>query len=181
MNPYPPTAPMQDDRLSRFRLRRLLAMLLCAATVTGLAGCSTYQSAKNLLFPPGEKLNWSELGFLVEPLINENSPVAVDLVLVRDALLVARLEKLSAQQWFFQRASLQQAAPDDLVIRSWELTPGDSLRVLKKDLPTERALRVFLFTGYRTPADHRLTLDPLAPRVLIDFGPSQAIRQGARR
>lgn len=181
MHSYQPLEQMLHNRLPIFRLRRLLTMFLCAATVTGLAGCSTYQSAKNLLFPPGEKLNWSELGFLVEPLINENSPVAVDLVLVRDALLVPRLDKLSAQQWFFQKASLQQAAPDDLVIRSWELTPGDSLRVLQKDLPTERALRVFLFTGYRSPGDHRLTLDPLAPRVLIDFGPSQAVRQGVPR
>jgi type VI secretion system protein len=172
---------MQLDRLPVFRLPRLLAVFLCAAAVAGLTSCSTYQSAKNLLFPPGEKLHWSELGFLVEPLINENSPVAVDLVLVRDTLLVARLDKLSAQQWFFQKASLQQAAPDDLVIRSWELTPGDSLRVPQKDLPSERALRVFLFTGYRTPGDHRLTLEPLAPRVLIDFGPSQAVRQGVPR
>lgn len=181
MNPHQPLKQMQHGRLCIVRFRRLLTRLLCAAAVAGLASCSTYQSAKNFLFPPGEKLNWSELGFFVEPLINENSPVAVDLVLVRDALLIARLDKLTAQQWFFQKASLQQAAPDDLIVRSWELTPGDSLRVLQKHLPSERALRVFLFTGYRSPGDHRLTLDPLAPRVLIDFGPNQAVRQGVPR
>jgi type VI secretion system protein len=98
---------------------------------------------------------------------NDDSPVAVDVVVVTDRALVEAVGKLRAGEWFARRAQLQLDHPRGLHVTSLEPVPGQRLpwrRVRWRG----RAAAAFVFAGYPTPRDHRVRVDPF-PWIVIQL------------
>ncbi|HEY3599923.1 MAG TPA: hypothetical protein VGL08_20695, partial [Paraburkholderia sp.] len=95
-----------------------LALLLAGA----LTGCS-------MLGFKGDKASWSEMTLTAGDDVNGNSPVAVDIVLVTDDAMLARVADLPAAKWFAGRADLAGTFPKSIRYRSWEIVPGQHIDV----------------------------------------------------
>jgi type VI secretion system protein len=90
---------------------------------------------------------------------NQNQPVAVDVLLVRDKDLIKKLMSMPASDWFEKRAQIMRDFPDpkELVVYHREWVPGQvipcSSLVLK---PMPKA--TILFANYFGKGDHRARL-----------------------
>jgi len=106
----------------------------------------------------------------VSPRANNNNPVAVDLILVKDKKLLNELMKISAAEWFEKRSQYRLDYPKEtgLSAGSWEWVPG---QVVKLDpIPFKfKAAGGLVFANYITPRAHRAVIDPRKP-VVITLG-----------
>jgi type VI secretion system protein len=90
---------------------------------------------------------------------NQNQPVAVDVLLVRDKDLVKKLMTLTAADWFAQRAQFTHdyPSPKDLVVYHREWVPGQVIPCSSLLLsPPPHA--TILFANYFSKGDHRARL-----------------------
>lgn len=97
----------------------------------------------------------------VDPKANQNSAVAVDLLLVRDKNLAGELMKTTAADWFARKAQikLDHPNPDDLAVHEWEWVPGQLVEPSQLPLkPKPRA--AFVFAKYAGEAPNRVRVDP---------------------
>jgi type VI secretion system protein len=127
-----------------------------------LAGCA-------MLGYSGTRVDWSEVTLSAAPGANQNSPVAVDVVMVLDEAMLGRLAELPASKWFGARADLQKTFPQSLSYRSWELVPGQTLRVPGATFGSPRVAGVFIFANYATPGAHRLRVEDLKGAIAARF------------
>lgn len=154
----------RNDRLSRSAvIFRLITPFLLGWL---MLSCSMVSSTRSMF---GGRLPFK---VTVEPGANENSAVAVDLVVVYDAKLVDKLLELSASDWFLQKDQFVKDHPKQIDIHQWEWVPSQS--VGDKSLSYESgAKKVVLFANYLTEGKHRTALDPQKPFRLtlgaIDF------------
>ncbi len=126
-------------RLTASRLRAALALTLALAA----AACADKPRAK-----------LDTVSFTVAPTANDTTPVAIDMVAIRDQVLVEKLSALTAAEWFGQREQMMRDNPSTLGLTSWELVPGQTM---KADLPwQEPAWAILVFANYATPGPHRL-------------------------
>ena len=95
-----------------------------------LAGCAL----PGFLTFKGTKLGWSEVTLSAAPGANQNSPIAVDVVLVFEDDMLERLVELPATKWFGVRADLRKTFPKSLSYRTWELVPGQTIQLLGRAL-----------------------------------------------
>ena len=107
----------------------------------------------------------------ISPQANNNNPVALDLVLVKDKKLFLELKKISASEWFEKRNQYRLDYPKEIGLNtgSWEWVPG---QVVKIDPMTfkEKFSGGLVFANYFTPGAHRAVIDPTKP-VVITLGP----------
>ncbi|MEA2237466.1 MAG: type secretion system protein [Thermoanaerobaculia bacterium] len=108
----------------------------------------------------------------VAPDANENSAVAVDLVVVYDSKVADDLLKLPASDWFARKQQFVKDNPRKVAVHGWEWVPGQ--RVDDKAVSYEAgAKKIVLFANYATEGVHRRALDPQQPFHLtlgaIDF------------
>lgn len=142
------TASLQLDVLSLApRGRRLAALLACALLVSG---CSTIGSVAGKVgamvgigTDRGVEPIWQSVAVVAAEDANGNSPVALDLVFVRDATLATALATLPAERWFAGRTDTLRSNPDNVSTISMELVPGQTVRLREKDFEGRRALAVF--------------------------------------
>jgi type VI secretion system protein len=127
---------------------RAIAFVLCLATVAG--GCS-------LIFRSPVKLRGYDLA--AAPGANQDSPVRVDLVVVRDEPLAKEVAKLKASEWFAKKGQLILDNPHMLEVTSLEPVPGQALpwRRLRTRGNGQAA---FVFADYPSKGDHRVRVDP---------------------
>jgi type VI secretion system protein len=150
---------MNNAPLRRDRLRALPAAVAILIAVS--AACSTGAKVRSMfggLLP---------MQVSVAPALNENAPVAVDLVVVYDAKVLDALLKLPAAEWFTKKQQLVKDYPNGLdVQKSWEWTPGQEI---PKQTITYHAgaKKVVLFADYQTDGEHRVTVDPQQPFRLV--------------
>lgn len=148
--------------MSRTRIfRTALALWL----LMQLAGCAM----PGFLSSKGTRVDWSELTLTAAPNANQNSPVAVDLVMVLDDAMLGRVAELSAAKWFGARADLQKTFPQSLSYRSWELVPGQTIRVPASSLGPPRVAAVFVYANYTTPGANRMRVEDLKGAVIARF------------
>jgi len=115
------------------------------------------------------EVNVSSVTFVVSPNANDNSPVAVDLVIAYDKMLLAELVKLPARQWFERREQFRRDYPESIQIESWELTPGQTLAA--RPIDTRRyTTGALVFANYLGPGEHRLRIGKESTLV-ISLGP----------
>ena len=105
------------------------------------------------------------------PRSNQNSPVAVSFVAVRDPKFLENVVmKLNAKQWFEQREQLHRDDPSGLRFTEWEweYVPGHPPPpvVIEVDGSSVAAL---IFANYRAPGDHRIRLAPMK-KLRIELG-----------
>lgn len=111
--------------------------------------------------------------------VNDDQPVAVDLVIVYDAKLEKELLALTAAQWFAQRSQYLQVSPETgLEVHSWEWVPGQ--RVAARPIAYRLgALSTLIYAAYASEGDHRAQVSP-AQNVFLVFSEDSFQVQAAR-
>ncbi len=133
-------------------IRPMLAALL-------LAGCAT--PSWLCLAPPGPR----KVTLIATPDANANAAIAVDLVLISDKLAAQQITPLAAEEYFVRRAQLERDFPTGMLIRSWELAPGQ----IERDSPVSpgcNRVSTLLFARYASPGAHRQVLQPASAIVV---------------
>jgi hypothetical protein len=93
------------------------------------------------------------------PGANADTPIAVDLVLLRDKDLLKEVPKLSAADWGRRREQYIRDYPDEkqLADYRWEWVPGQQVRCFTVHMaPKPKA--AYLFVNYASKGDHRAKL-----------------------
>lgn len=155
--------------LTRFAL---LALLAC----TQLAGCSAISSVTKSvssaigLGPRAVTPDWRSVTITASDDANGNSPIAIDLVFVRDQALLDTLTKTPAARWFSSRTDIVQSFPEGVGVLSYELVPKQSIRVAEAAFEKQRAFGVLAFANYPLPGEHRVRLKLDAEAYLVQLG-----------
>jgi type VI secretion system protein len=102
----------------------------------------------------------------ISPDANEDSALAVELIVAYDEKIVDELLKMSARKWFDSRDQFRRDHPEEIQSWKWEWTPGQEVAPLEVSYGIG-AKRVVLFADYLVPGDHRATVDPQRPFRLI--------------
>ncbi len=100
------------------------------------------------------------------PNANEDSPLAVELIVVYEDKIVDKLLEKKAREWFAGRDQFLRDYADDVDSWKWEWIPGQEVRPIELTYGIG-AKRVVLFADYLTPGDHRATIDPQRPFRLV--------------
>ncbi len=156
----------------------LLKSVALAVGAASLGGCSTItgavkgavNKAMNLVTFKGTRLNWSEVVIAANEGANLNSPVAVDIVLVLDEAALEKLTALPASKWFQARADMLRTFPGTFSYRSWEVAPGQNLRLRGDSFGTPSVVGVFVFADYLTPGEHRMRVEQLEDGIIVELG-----------
>jgi type VI secretion system protein len=115
----------------------------------------------------------------LQPLANDNSPIAVDIVTVADKKTLDEVSKFSARTWFAQKQDYVRMHPSRVRVASWEWVPGERVDAVRVT-GTAGAKGVILFANYSTPGAHAAVL-PARGTIEIDFGATDfALPTGAK-
>ncbi|QEL57868.1 type VI secretion protein [Chromobacterium paludis] len=90
---------------------------------------------------------------------NDDAPLAVDFVAVKDPELLKVLLGMPAAKWFEQREQFRRDYPDGLKVWSLELVPGQHVETDQIPIRGESAAGLLVFASYAAPGMHRLNLD----------------------
>lgn len=96
---------------------------------------------------------------------NQNSPVAVDLLLIRDKSFLKAAQALSASDWFAKKLQFQRQFPRAMEVKSWEWVPGQSIAPVTFAVPVD-AQGAMMFANYASAGPHSALL-PLSGKVSI--------------
>jgi len=90
---------------------------------------------------------------------NENSAVAVDLIVVYDKNVLEQLMKLRAAEWFAQKRQFMNDHRGDVDVQGWEWIPS---QVVAPQSIAYRsgARKVVVFADYASDGVHRAAVDP---------------------
>ena len=146
--------PSTAARASR-RAARAAAALALALVGAGVAGCGMVARSRSLF---GGNL---PVIVTVSPEVNQNSPVAVEFVVVYKKPLLEKLLAMPASDWFARREQLLRDFPDDVEAWAWEWVPGQDVGRLELDFRVGAKGGV-IFADYFAPGDHRATFEPHA-------------------
>lgn len=148
-HPPPVRPPDRTPAAARPSRRQVLRAACGGLALPVLAACASWWD--------GPSLSLDTVKLIAETGINNDSPVAVDLVILYDATLIPQLLALPARDWFARRQQFQRDYPEDLQVVSWEIVPGQTLEA--QEVGRRSGARAgFLFANYFTPGDHRLRL-----------------------
>jgi type VI secretion system protein len=102
----------------------------------------------------------------ISPDANENTPLAVELIVVYENKIVDKLLEKKAREWFSGREQFLRDYADHVKSWKFEWTPGQEVAPLELSYGVG-AKRVVLFADYVTPGEHRASIDPQRPFRLI--------------
>lgn len=134
----------------------LLALLFGCMVLLG--GCSFR----------AERVGLNSLTLDVAERANNDTPIAVDFVAIRDPALLQLLSGITASQWFSEREQYQRDYRQLFSVWSLELVPGQFRDVREFPFSGDKASGLLVFAGYNTPGAHRLRLNE-SGRVWIRF------------
>lgn len=135
-------------------------MLLCAAFAATVTSCSVKQKVRSAF---GGQL---PMHVIVAPDANEDSPVAVDVVVVYDRKMLDELLKLSAAQWFAAKAQFVADHDRRIAVQGWEWVPGQKVQPISIEY-RPGAKEVVVFADYHTDGAHRVVVQPQQPFRLL--------------
>ena len=102
----------------------------------------------------------------IDAAANDNSPVAVDVLLVYDDKLIEGLLAMPAAEWFRKKDQYVADHPR-VVVQGWEWVPGQQVDALKISYGPG-AKNVVLFADYSTEGEHRAVVGRPKPfRVIL--------------
>lgn len=102
-------------------MRKSIAALLASFMLTGCLGSLSGGGDDT---PPRRFLELESIQFTMAPAVNDNWPVRVDLVRVKEADLVSELLRIETGTWFSGRRTAFRSTNPDALIDSWEVVPG---------------------------------------------------------
>lgn len=143
-----------------------------------LAGCSSItgavkgavDKAMNFVTFKGTRLAWKEVVISAVDGANLNTPVAVDVVLVIEEAMLEKLTALPAPKWFQVRADMLRTFPGTFSYKSWEVAPGQMLRLKGETFGSPSVVGVFVFADYLTPGEHRMRVEQLQDGIIVELG-----------
>lgn len=139
-------------------------LLLCCALLLLLAGCNAWRATKSLFggnFP---------VEVTITRTVNQESPIAVQLVIVYDKAVLDQLVTLSARDFFEQREQLARDLEGKADLSNhWEWVPwvpGEP-GTLELNIPYHLGANAAVFyADYFSPGHHRLLADIHKPICL---------------
>ncbi len=136
---------------------RLKCFLCLVFPALALAGCGVF----NGLFGDGTTFSGSrQVDFRISDELNNDHPVAVELVVVYDKAVEEVLLKLTGASWFAQREQyLRDFSGEKLQTWKWEWTPGQVTEP-QKFRYSVGALSTIIFASYASPGNHRARVEP---------------------
>ncbi|HJZ71511.1 MAG TPA: hypothetical protein VKE51_07195 [Vicinamibacterales bacterium] len=113
-----------------------------------------------------------QLHVQVAPDVNDDRPIPVDVVFVWDKATSAKLEALTAKDWFEKKAAMRRDDPKEqaFTTREWEWVPGQEVPDIDLNVPaaSRKWLRaIFVFANYRTEGPHRAHLSPGSASIAL--------------
>lgn len=133
---------------------RSKAALVLALPWVGAMGCA-------------HKVSTKSFQVVAVPMANADSPVPLDVVIVRADALLPVVTALSAKQWFLQREQLRRDHPGGIDFRSWEFVPGQTVDINPLPFPDRKGVALFVFADYLSEGVHRLRVDPMEKFRLV--------------
>lgn len=146
---------------------------VCLSTVL-LSGCGAMSAVSSMVssaMEPGPAApDWKSLVITANNDANQNSPVAVDVVYVKDKTMVTALLATSSSKWFATRSDLIRSFGESVEVSSFELMPSQSIRLDTQSLSSNLALAAFVFADYPTQGEHRERLQMAASGYVVQLG-----------
>ncbi len=106
----------------------------------------------------GGKLN---VEVIVSEDVNQNRPIALDLIVVYDEKLLEQILEMSSKDWFEKKNQIRRdyLKGEGFDSWEWEWVPGQS--VPSQRLPLKpKAMSGFIFADYLSKGKHRYRIDP---------------------
>jgi type VI secretion system protein len=143
---------------------RFSFLMVILLTCAGMSGCSKVKGVANraTLRP-----NPVDLNVNIAPAANKNSPVALDIVLIKDKNFWKNAPAMSAKDWFTQKRDLQRRYGKKLQVNSWEWVPGQAIAPITVKVPRWLS-GAMVFANYPSPGTHSAPL-PLGGKVSISL------------
>jgi type VI secretion system protein len=143
--------------------------------ILGLAGCSKSKAVVDSTKKAADKVVQKvtlrpsplDLKVGIDPAANGNSPVALDVVLIKDKNFWKTAPSMSAKDWFAQRGDLERRYRTKLEVRSWEWVPGQPIPPINVKVP-RRFKGAMVFADYPSPGTHSAPI-PLGGKVVISL------------
>lgn len=150
--------------------RSLLISLGTMVVVLLFTACPKVPKVVRSKVPGASGESKLEVKVHVSPKANNNNPVAVDLVLVKDKKLLAELMKMSASDWFEKRQQVELDYPKETNLNAgrWEWVPGQQVQVDRVPVNLDIVGGV-VFANYFKAGTHRARFDP-RKGILITLG-----------
>lgn len=120
--------------------------------------------------PPTPQVFLETVSVSVDANANQDTAVAMDLLIVYEDALVNTLFKLSALEYFEKKAQILRDTPGQMDVWSWEVVPGQIIppRPIKMTQSIPRG--AIVFANYLTPGDHRVRVGK-EKAILVKLGP----------
>lgn len=138
--------------------------IVLACFIMTLSGCmgpeaefggTLSQGVSSLFSMQSAKVWLQKVNFAVHGQVNDNSPLRLDLIIVKNEELLQSMKKLTADQYFTERTQLQRDHPGQLQLYTWEILPGHKLNPMKINIEKVSSAGVIIFARYRNPGAHR--------------------------
>jgi type VI secretion system protein len=147
--------PACNKKTAYAQLFRFALLLVCLL----MSGCKT-----NFFTP---KIALSDLSVIAAPNANDDSPVAFEIVMVKDEALAAKLLTLTAAQWFDPAATWKIDFPQQLQTWYYELPPGKQIVLNPTEFAGKSSYAVLLFANYRNNSPNRLRLETYSKATVL--------------
>lgn len=149
------------------------ALLISAATcvfVMLFTACPKVPKVVRSKIPGASGNSKLEVKVHISPTANNNNPVAVDLVLVKDKKLLQELMKMSASDWFEKRHQMELDYPKETELDAgrWEWVPGQQVKLDSVPVNLDIAGGV-VFARYFGAGTYRAPINP-RKGILITLG-----------
>jgi type VI secretion system protein len=152
--------------------RHILLMIrcisaLCFVAVLGmLVGCGIPKGmAKRAARTARVSTGKLSLQVALSSTANQNSPVAVDVLLIKDKSFLKTAQGLSANDWFMKKLQLQRQFPNGMEVKSWEWIPGQSVSPISFVVPVDTQ-GAMMFANYASAGPHSAPL-PMSGKIAI--------------
>lgn len=156
--------------MTTFLKHTLVVFLLFSLTACGILDYVIPKGLMDFASPKGIKLSWDSVTIQAANDANLNSPVALDVVMFKDDASLTMASTLPAAKWFATRGEMEKTFPQAISYKSFEVTPGQTLRITSADLGQARVAGVMMYADYLTPGEHRVRVDQLQGAVLVQLG-----------
>ena len=150
--------------------RCVLALCLALTVFSALLGCGVSKG----IMHRAERVAHVSSGTLslqidISPTANQNSPVAVDVVLIRDKNFLKTVQGMSANDWFTKKMQLQRQNPKAIAeVKSWEWIPDQFIGPINFVVPVD-VQAAMMFANYASGGPHSAPL-PTSGKVAISLG-----------
>jgi type VI secretion system protein len=97
---------------------------------------------------------------------NDDTPIAVDLVVVYEKTLVEDLLKMPATEWFKKKKQFMLDHQGAVEVKSWEWVPGQMVETITVEYRAG-CKKVIVFADYNSEGDHRASISPQQPSRVV--------------